>query len=160
MTLVDPGALVLLIAANATPVILAGILGKRLDAPIDAGKRLRDGRPVLGPHKTWRGLVAGMLASTLAGWLLPAGVLVGLGVGAVSLAGDLASSFLKRRLRFESGRSSLLLDQLPESVLPLAVFAGALGLSPAAIAATAAAFTVLDLATAKVRAAVHRRGGG
>lgn len=143
--LVDPNALLLLIAANATPVIIGRLLGRRLEAPVDAGTRLRDGRPLFGAHKTWRGLASALLAGAFAGALLPCGWITGLGFAALAMAGDLASSFLKRRLRRESGHSQPLLDQLPESLLPLIVFAGRLELDAMTVLGSAALFTVLDM---------------
>ena len=148
---VDPGALLLLIAANAGPVVAARLFDRRLALPVDALFRLEDGKPLFGPHKTWRGLAAGTLACTLVGALLPCGAWVGLGFGMLALAGDLASSFVKRRMRLSSGYSAPLLDQLPESLVPLIIFAGPLGLSHAAIFGTAALFTLLDLATTRWR---------
>jgi len=148
---VDPGALLMLAAANATPVFVARIFGRRLDAPVDAMVRRHGSGPLFGAHKTWRGLISGAAASALAGSVLPCGAWVGLGFGLLALAGDLASSFVKRRLRQPSGHSAPLLDQLPESLLPLIVFAHALALTDAQIFGTAAIFTLLDMATARWR---------
>jgi hypothetical protein len=154
--IVDPGALLLLAAANATPVIVARLCGNRFDTPIDAlFARDRD-RPLFGSHKTWRGLASGALACALIGALLPCGAWVGLGFGALALGGDLASSFVKRRMRLRSGSSVPLLDQLPESLLPLIVFNGALALTDAAIFGTAVVFTLLDFATMRWRDRAER----
>jgi RimJ/RimL family protein N-acetyltransferase len=152
--LVDPGAFLLLTAANATPVVVARLLGRRLAAPIDALFRSRQARPVFGAHKTWRGLASGMGACAAAGALLPCGAWIGLSFGLLALTGDLASSFVKRRLRWREGHEVPFLDQLPESLLPLCVLAGPLELSAASIAGTAALFMLLDLLTARWR--VHR----
>jgi CDP-2,3-bis-(O-geranylgeranyl)-sn-glycerol synthase len=148
---VDPGALLLLVAANATPVVTARLFGARFDLPIDSLFKRDDERPLFGAHKTWRGLVAGALACAVTGALLPCGAWVGLGFGLLALGGDLASSFVKRRMRWKSGRSAPLLDQLPESLLPLIVFNNALALTDAAVFGTAVVFTLLDLVTAKWR---------
>lgn len=149
--LIDPVALLLLVAANATPVIMARLLGPRLATPVDAMFRGAAKRPVFGTHKTWRGLVSGVLACGLVGAWLAGGVWVGLGFGLLALAGDLASSFVKRRLRLQSGYSAPLLDQLPESLLPLLVFGNALSLSDAQVFGTALAFTLLDLLATRWR---------
>jgi hypothetical protein len=61
------------------------------------------------------------------------------------------SSALKRRLRLAPGTEIPGLDQLPEALLPSIVFAGALGLSPAEIMASALAFLVLDILVTRVR---------
>jgi CDP-2,3-bis-(O-geranylgeranyl)-sn-glycerol synthase len=141
----------LLVAANATPVLSTRLLGKHLDTPVDALLGHRSRSPLFGAHKTWRGLASGALACTALGALLPSGAWVGLGFGLVALGGDLASSFVKRRMRWPAGHSAPLLDQLPESLLPLILFADALALTHAQIFGTAVLFTLLDLATERWR---------
>lgn len=55
--------------ANMVPVFAAHIpLLKKWDAPIDGGLQFR-GKRVFGSHKTWRGLVVGIVAGTLTLWL-------------------------------------------------------------------------------------------
>jgi len=149
--LVNIPALLMLIAANATPVVIGRILGPRYSAPIDGNHLLQDHRPVFGPHKTWRGLLTGVLAAGLAGLLLGTGFALGALFGTVALAGDLLSSFIKRRLGSTSGKSFPLLDQLPEALLPMVLLRGALGLAPGAIIVTALVFTLLDVLTARFR---------
>jgi CDP-2,3-bis-(O-geranylgeranyl)-sn-glycerol synthase len=150
--LIDLPALLLLMVANSTPVILARILGARYAAPIDANRSLSDGHRLLGSHKTWRGIISGTLAAGIAGTLLARGFATGAVFGALALTGDLVSSFLKRRLGCRSGQSIPLLDQLPEALLPMLVLRGAMALEPAAIIGTALAFMLLDLLTARFRA--------
>ena len=111
--------LLLLLAANGAPVLLARVLGDRGNFPIDAGLVLPDGRPLFGRSKTWRGLVAGMAACAVLSTLLGTGPLFGALFGASSLAGDLCSSFLKRRMGIASSGRATGLDQIPEAVLPL-----------------------------------------
>jgi len=98
--------------ANATPVILGG------GAPLDGGKKLGDGRPIFGPGKTTRGFIAGVIAGSLMGGLegvveqshtyIVLGFLLSLG----ALVGDLAGSFIKRRLNIPRGGSAPILDQI------------------------------------------------
>jgi hypothetical protein len=144
-------ALSLLIAANAGAWLVSRLLGDRWAAPMDFGVRARDGQPLLGSHKTWRGFAGGVLASGAVAWAWGSGVWTGIGVGALSLVGDALSSALKRRLRLAPGREIPLMDQLPEALLPLVAFHRALGLDPAGIAAVAVAFVVLDIASARAR---------
>ena len=139
----------MLVLANSTPVILASILGKRYSAAIDANTVLRDGRPLFGSHKTWRGLLGGTLMSGVAGSFLSPGFVTGAAFGALALTGDLCASFLKRRLHRASGRWTPLIDQLPEALLPLILLRDRMGLDTAAIAGTAAVFTALDLIFAR-----------
>ncbi|MFB6304459.1 MAG: CDP-2,3-bis-(O-geranylgeranyl)-sn-glycerol synthase [Haloferacaceae archaeon] len=95
--------------------------------PIDGGRTWR-GRRLLGDGKTWRGTAAGVTAGVALALLLDAGrgavsaalgvalpafplpAAVGLAVGA--MAGDVAASFLKRRLGRARGAAVPLLDQL------------------------------------------------
>jgi CDP-2,3-bis-(O-geranylgeranyl)-sn-glycerol synthase len=83
---------------------------------------------------------------------------VGLGFGLIALGGDLASSFVKRRMHWPAGHSAPLLDQLPESLLPLILFAEALTLTHTSIFGTALLFTLLDLATERWREGPAGRG--
>jgi CDP-2,3-bis-(O-geranylgeranyl)-sn-glycerol synthase len=110
--------------ANATPVVLGG------GTPIDRGKLFRDGRPIFGAGKTIRGFVAGLVAGSIAG--VAQGTMVGqlstysilgllLALGA--LVGDLAGSFIKRRLNIPRGGAAPVLDQLGFAVFAL-LFAG------------------------------------
>jgi CDP-2,3-bis-(O-geranylgeranyl)-sn-glycerol synthase len=111
--------LLLLLAANGAPVLLARLLGDRGNFPVDAGLLLPDGRPLFGRGKTWRGLVAGIAACAVLSSVLGLGALFGAVFGACSLAGDLCSSFLKRRLGIASSGRATGLDQIPEAALPL-----------------------------------------
>ena len=96
--------------ANAAPLLLGG--GRTLDG----GRKLSDGQPIFGAHKTVRGVVAGVIAGTLVGLgeslvdprLVIGGFMIALG----SVLGDLLGAFIKRRLRVEPGRAFPILDQL------------------------------------------------
>jgi len=147
-------ALLLLCTANTAAWAAGRIFGKRWAAPLDFGMVLKDGQRLFGSHKTWRGLIAGAAAS---GWLAAAlgpGFLLGAAFGATSMAGDALSSTIKRRLRREPGAEVPLLDQVPEAMLPLALFGPALGLGFLAMAGVTLAFTLLDVAATGFR---HRR---
>lgn len=116
--------------ANMSPVILDRLkFFKFLARPIDGGRRM--GRQfIFGSNKTWRGLllapIFGLTMSWLQAWLynydffnnlsffnyqsdfLLFGLLAGLG----AILGDLAKSFLKRRLNITSGQSWPIFDQI------------------------------------------------
>ncbi|MBX5326655.1 MAG: CDP-2,3-bis-(O-geranylgeranyl)-sn-glycerol synthase [Candidatus Bathyarchaeia archaeon] len=96
--------------ANAVPVIFGGGL------PIDGGRLFRDGKPIFGAHKTWRGLVSGLVVGTLVGFglslLIEYSVLLGFVISLGALLGDLAEAFFKRRLGFAPGASFPVADQL------------------------------------------------
>jgi CDP-2,3-bis-(O-geranylgeranyl)-sn-glycerol synthase len=118
-SLVDLPFLALLIAANGVPVLAAHAVPRPVAVPVDFGLRLPDGRPLFGSHKTWRGLAAGVLAAGVIGAAGPLGAMAGIACGALSLYGDLMTSFLKRRFALPSGARLPLLDQLAEATLPL-----------------------------------------
>jgi CDP-2,3-bis-(O-geranylgeranyl)-sn-glycerol synthase len=107
--------------ANAAPVIFGG------GQPMDFGKRLFDGKPFLGSHKTFRGFLAGIVVGTLVGLLqtilfeqflvqygtqfqytASLGFMLSLG----ALTGDLVESFIKRRLNHPPGKSLPIADQI------------------------------------------------
>jgi len=74
--------------ANAVPVITGG------GSPLDGGRIWRDGRPLLGDHKTLRGTISGIVVGTVVGLfqMTPLrGFLLALG----TIGGDLIVSFLK-----------------------------------------------------------------
>ena len=144
-------ALVLLGAAHTAPWAAGYFLGNRLATPIDAGMTLTDGRRLLGDHKTWRGLVAAVLTCALAGALLGYSVAVGIAFATWALAGDAASSFVKRRLRLEPGAEIPGLDQIPEALAPLLALAGPLGIGAGAACTLTGVFMLADLAAIPLR---------
>jgi len=89
------------------PVAAAAGGGK----PIDGGRTWSDGKRLFGDGKTWRGLMAGVLAGAAVGFLqifhqgnfdltaLPAHTpLSGVLFASGALLGDIGKSFFKRRL--------------------------------------------------------------
>ena len=108
--------------ANAIPVILGG------GRAIDAGRRLSNGKPIFGSHKTIRGFVAGIMAGTLSsavengvlqfgglgGLTFPfnSSVCLGFAVSCGALLGDLVHSFFKRRIGVAEGSPLPVADQL------------------------------------------------
>ncbi len=150
-------ALVLVAAANAAPVIGKRLLGTIGAWPADGGLCLRDGRPLFGPSKTWRGLALGVLGAIAAGTAmgLPAGV--GALAGGAAMAGDLASSFIKRRCGRASSSQALGLDQVPELLLPLLAVAPRLGLDAAEILLGVAVFFVVELGVSRMLHAIGLR---
>lgn len=119
--------------ANASPIGVAAMPGlRRYTAPMDFHKEYR-GIRLLGPHKTWRGIITGVITATVVVWLqqlayqrygwavtasgpvdystLPVwlvGPLFGLG----ALLGDALKSFFKRQRGIPSGETWLPFDQL------------------------------------------------
>ncbi len=121
--------LMLLAVANGTPVIAKRILGERLAWPLDGGVLLPDGRPLFGRSKTVRGIVLATIVTAMAGWLVGLGAAAGATAGLAAMAGDLTSSFAKRRLKLAPSSEAPGLDQIPESLLPLLLLSDRAGLS-------------------------------
>ena len=115
--------------ANGTPVAVKKLMGERFAWPVDGGRRFLDGRPWFGASKTWRGVLLAILVTAAAAPFIGQSVGVGLLVAATAMAGDLLSSFLKRRLDLPSSARATGLDQVPESLLPLIVVRPLVGLS-------------------------------
>jgi len=132
--------LVLLMLANGTPVLAKRFLGGLLARPIDGGHTFTDGRPLFGPSKTIRGVVLALVVTTAAAPLLGLDPLIGLVAAASAMAGDLLSSFVKRRLGLVSSSRATGLDQIPESLFPLVAASAWLPLRAADIAAGVAIF--------------------
>jgi len=107
--------LVLLTLANGTPVVINRFLGRRLSYPIDRGVRFVDGKPLLGSSKTIRGVLFSVLVTAAGASLAGLEWNVGAVLGSVAMAGDLFSSFLKRRMGLPAGSRATGLDQVPES---------------------------------------------
>jgi len=147
-------ALLLVCVASSAAWAVSRTLGKRFALPLDFGLELAHGKRLFGSHKTWRGLVGGVLAGALAAPLLGLGMALGASFAALALIGDALSSAIKRRLGVPPGVEVFGLDQLPEALLPLIVLARPLGIGVIEIAAVALAFTVLDLCVMPLR---HRR---
>ena len=113
--------LLLLGVANGTPVLVRKVLKDRFAAPLDGGLQFFDGRPILGTSKTIRGIVASILMTSIIGILLGFDFWLGASLASFSMLGDLASSFIKRRLGFGVHAQAFGLDQIPEALLPLLV---------------------------------------
>jgi CDP-archaeol synthase len=142
--------LVLLGVANSAPIAAKHLLGVRWNAPIDAGWRFVDGRPLLGSSKTVRGFVAAVAGAALAAALLGYSLGLGAEVGALAMLGDALSSFVKRRLGVTPSGRAIGIDQIPEALLPLLVIRGTLALSLLQIAAITLAFFALEIPLARL----------
>lgn len=149
--------LFLLMLANGTPVIAKKILGDRYAYPLDCGLTLADGRPLLGRSKTIRGVVLALLATTAGAPLIGVDWKVGLLAGSFAMAGDLFSSFCKRRLNMPSSSRASGLDQVPESLFPALVCRNLLDLAPVDIAVSIAVFFVGEILLSRLLYAFRLR---
>jgi CDP-archaeol synthase len=132
--------LLLLAVANGSPLLAKKIWGGALAQPLDAGMRFIDRRPVFGPSKTVRGVLVSVAATTAVAPLVGIAWWIGALIGATAMAGDLFSSFIKRRFNRPPSSRALGLDHIPESLLPLLACRETLGLTAADIGIVVAAF--------------------
>ncbi len=112
--------------ANMAPIIVKNRFSF-LAVPIDGGKKI-GGKPILGPHKTWRGFIFAVLFGVIVAYLqhlLSDGVFsslaivsydswltLGILLGSGAIIGDLVESFFKRRSNVGSGKPWIPWDQL------------------------------------------------
>ena len=112
-------------AANVFPPLVKGRIR------LDERRKMKDGKRVLGDGKTLEGMIAGIIMGTAIGALewavLPyinayssqfgvvfphMSIFVGSMIAFGAVFGDMAASFVKRRIGMRRGQSAFLLDQL------------------------------------------------
>jgi len=147
----------LLAIANGAPVIVKKCAGSMWSMPLDGNVQCPDGRRLLGSSKTLRGLVIAILATAAAAALLGLGWQTGLVVGSAAMAGDICSSFVKRRLGLPPSSRALGLDQIPESLFPLLACQEQLTISFLDVAAILEGFLIGELWLSRVLYAWHIR---
>ena len=149
--------LVLMTLANGTPIVAKKVFGPRVSFPLAAGTTFFDGRPLFGKSKTIRGILFSILLTTAGAPILGLDLAIGARVAIAAMAGDLLSSFLKRRLNLLSSSQALGLDQVPESLFPMLACRYALSLTIADIALGVAVFFVGELILSRFLFKVHLR---
>ena len=82
---------------------------------------------------------------------------IGALAAATAMAGDLASSFVKRRLNSPPSSRALGLDQVPESLFPLLACRNALSLTAVDIALAAGIFFVGEILLSRLLYAIRLR---
>jgi len=111
--------------------------------PIDFGRKFR-GKPILGPGKTWEGLLFGSIIGMLIAFIqlsaypylpwelsevpltiIPMSIQLGFLLGFGTVIGDMCGSIIKRRLNLRRGRPAPILDQ-DDFIVGAFVFAGLL----------------------------------
>jgi hypothetical protein len=137
--------LLLIIIANAAPIILHSLMGKRLDSAIDCGFRLPDNNPVLGSSKTWRGVIGAIVFTSIGAVLLGYSVPVGTQIALYAVLGDILSSFIKRRIGMAPSSMAPLIDQVPESLLPALMLMDTFELNYQSIIILVCLFIVIEL---------------
>ena len=101
--------------------------------------------PLFGPSKTIRGVVASLLVTTFGAPVIGLEFGIGLLVATTAMAGDLLSSFVKRRLGLAPSSRATGLDQVPESLFPLLACRSALSLTAIDIVGGCVLFFVGEL---------------
>lgn len=149
--------LVLLTFANGTPIVAKKIFGSRFALPLDAGIIFFDGRPVFGASKTMRGIVVSILITSAIAPFIGLDLTIGAIVASSAMAGDLFSSFVKRRLNFPPSSQALGLDQVPESLFPMLACRDALSLTIAEIALGVGIFFIGALILSRLLFRAHLR---
>jgi CDP-diglyceride synthetase len=149
--------LVLLTFANGTPIVAKKIFGSRFALPLDAGINFCDGRPLFGASKTMRGIVVSILITTAIAPFIGLDLTIGAIVASSAMAGDLFSSFVKRRLNFPPSSQALGLDQVPESLFPMLACRDALSLTIADIALGVGIFFICELILSRLLFRAHLR---
>ncbi len=147
----------LLALANGTPILAKKVLGGRFALPLDGGLKFIDGRPVFGSAKTVRGIVVSLLVTSAGAPLVGLDFRMGMLIASWAMAGDLCSSFVKRRLGLPPSSQAPGLDQIPESLLPLLACRGALSLTIADIAVATAVFVVGEHVFSRLLYRIHWR---
>jgi len=142
--------IVLLAIANGTPVIAKRLLGRFLAYPLDADKAFVDGRPLLGRSKTIRGILVSVIATSLCAPLLGLAWTTGFLISVAAMAGDLFSSFIKRRIGYPPSSQALGLDQIPESLFPALACMSLLALTLADVIFIVALFSVGNLIVSRL----------
>src|SRR6478609_2697627 len=103
-------SIVLLTLANGTPIVAKKIFRGRLSRPLDFGLMFHDGSPLFGSSKTVRGVFVSILITTAAAPLVGLPPKIGAFVAVTAMAGDLFSSFVKRRLNLRPSTQAFGLD--------------------------------------------------
>lgn len=137
--------LLLIIIANGAPIILRAIMGNCLDFAIDFGYRLPDNNPLFGSSKTWRGVVAAIIFTSIGAVLIGYPAFTGAQVAIYAVLGDILSSFVKRRLGMAPSSMAPLLDQVPESFLPAVMLMDTFELDLHSIIILVCVFIVVEL---------------
>jgi len=149
--------LVLVAVANAAPPFAKRVMGETFAQPLDGGTMFVDGRPLLGHAKTFRGIVLALVTTPIVAVLLGMGWEIGVVVAIAAMAGDLVSSFTKRRLGLASSSRAIGLDHIPESLFPFIASRLLLPVTLIDIVAGTAIFSVASIFVSRALFKLHIR---
>lgn len=148
---------IMIVTANAAPILLRRLLGRRLSVPVDFGRRFFDNKPLFGTSKTWVGIAGILVAAVSVAALLQLDLVIGFLAGTGVLLGDLFSSFLKRRLGMKVSGMAIGLDQVPESLFPYLLVMERMNIPLLEIAVAVLTFTVFELLVSRFLYWLHIR---
>lgn len=149
--------LALLAVANFSPILAKRLFGDSFAQPLDAGLSFYDHRPIFGKSKTVRGVLVSLGTTSACAPLLGLDAAAGAWIALGAMAGDLISSFVKRRLALAPGAQATGLDQVPESLLPLLIVRQLFGLTALEIIAITTIFLVGAVVSSYVLFRLHVR---
>jgi hypothetical protein len=149
--------LILLTLTNGSPVVAKLVLRDRFSMPLDGNRKFIDGRPLFGPAKTIRGILVAIVVPAASAPLLGLDLEIGLLVGATAMAGDLLSSFVKRRLGLAPSSRATGVDQIPESLIPLLACRQVLALTAVDIVVACGVFFAGELLLSRLLFRLHLR---
>lgn len=149
--------LALVAIANGAPILAKKIFKNWFNQPVDRGFRFIDGKPLFGPSKTYRGVIASLVATSIAAASLQLSLMTGFWFALFTMLGDLSSSFIKRRLNIDSSKRALGIDQVPEAIFPLLLLRSELRLEALEIVVIVAAFFLLELPVSRILYKLHIR---
>lgn len=147
----------LLAVANTAPLIAKLAFRDRFVHPLDCNVTFLDGRPLFGKSKTIRGIVASLALTGMSAPIVGLSWMIGLLVSITAMAGDLLSSFIKRRLDLPPSSKATGLDQIPELLIPLLVCCTVIDLSVADIVTAVGSFFVGEVFFARLFYALKLR---
>lgn len=150
MTVEFLSLLLLIIIANGAPILVRQLLNDGFNLAVDFGQKLPDKNRLLGSSKTWRGVIAALLATAAAAWLLGYTAKTGLLVASYAILGDLVSSLIKRRLSMQPSSMAPLLDQVPESLFPALMMMHTFNLNISSVVQLVLIFIIIELALSHI----------
>lgn len=138
-----------LLWVNGLPPLVGILVNDRYNRPLDGGGLWFDNKPVFGPHKTIRGLLSSLIGGTVVFPLLGVSWWCAALAALLAMAGDLLSSFIKRRRAYASGEEVVILDQFFESLFPTLFLSFFLPLSLLQLTAVLACFIFISYWTSR-----------
>jgi len=142
--------LLLIIIANGAPILIRVLLNDEFNLAVDFGYKLPDNKRIFGVSKTWRGIFAAFVVTSVAACLLGYSPEIGLLVAVYAILGDLLSSFIKRRLAMAPSSAAPLLDQVPESFFPAFIMMQIFNLEISSVILLVFIFIILELTISHV----------